>query len=129
MNEKYIFFKFNPYLIANNEIYNGRYVSLNIKRIVKWYQHPYRNVLDIYVPEKYNNNTKLDLYGYKNTIYARISKNKYVIDNIDFLIKMIIDPDDDGNYPIKINFIKYLVVAKTYTIIDNIKDIPIKMTN
>jgi hypothetical protein len=102
MSQKYIYFEFNPYLINNNKIYNGRYVSLNIKNIVKWYNNPKRNILHIHLPEKYKN-TNLDLYGYKNTIYGRITKNKFVIDNIDFLIKIIIDPDDDGNYPIKIN--------------------------
>ena len=124
MNQKYIYFEFNPYLINNDQIYNGRYVSLNIKNIVKWYNNPKRNILHIHLPEKYKN-TNLDLYGYKNTIYGRITKNKFVIDNIDFLIKIIIDPDDDGNYPIKINFIKYLVSANNYKIID-VKDIPIK---
>ena len=125
MNKKNIFFEFNPYLINNNNIYKGRYVSLNIKRIVKWYQNPKRNILTIHLPNKYKD-TVLDLYGYKNVIYGKISKNKFVLDNIDFLIQMIIDPDDDGNYPIKINSIKYLISANSYKIIDE-KDILIKI--
>jgi len=124
MKNNYIYFEFNPYLMKDNNIYKGRYISLNIKRIVKWYQNPKRNILHLHLPKKYENTT-LNLYGYKDIIYGRISKNKFVKENIDFLIKMIIDPDDNGNYPIKIDFEKYLIIADNYKIINDLKNIPI----
>jgi hypothetical protein len=72
--------------------------NLNPDIIINWYKNQWNNIDSLYsyiskYPEiEYN-------YGkYKVTFYIK----KEMIENSEFIISLITDPDDDGNYPLTI---------------------------
>ena len=116
---KFILILFSPYLIEIPEyrkFVGNKLISSNIKRIVKWYQNPKRNILNIHLPEHLKNKINVEFIPHKTQIIAKITYDKFIYDNIAYYAKIIIDPDDDGNYSITLNKQRYLVGSDSYVV-------------
>jgi len=105
-------FEFDVSLKGENQYVDHQKTGRNVDKVIKWYKDN-ANLSDAKDFEvKHVNGDRFEITCTIPSDELRSNKEEDVV----FFIEMMVDPDDDGNHPIKIGRYNYLVVGKLVTV-------------